>query len=246
MYTQEIEGSRKTIKLSSEILQENYLVLSANLLLTDEMRLKYHQLYKVQGDGQRGVKFTEIDEIMPTGSEINAINGHHANEIVFNNEMTMFDMVKDDFNENGESSGFGAKRAREGGDDSKPSKRFARAIFNADLANANANMNSTQVLETLDDIEELRNLPVIDGDSTFAIKPKISAAPVKRPVLLSRPLKDSNPLNKDFAIPRTTTVKKTKPTNFQQQREKENKQRTPLKVRKSPRRSPANELNKSE
>lgn len=209
MYNQENEKSRKIIELSHDILHEAYLVMSGNMLITDSMREKFNQLYKIYD--QRGVKFTESDEVFEIAD--------HPIQIDY-----LFDtdhmMAKDNDDETGLNSN---KRTRDQyGDDSDmipTKKRVVRSIFDG------------QNLDTTHTIHELKS---DDGNmnATFAIKPKINTGLTVKCTAPVRALKESNPnVHKGFIVPKPITKVKT---TMAVQREKENK-RTPLKIRRSPR-----------
>lgn len=229
-HTQETDRSRRTIELTGEILQDAYLALSSNLLLTDAMRDKLNQLYK--SHDQRGVKFTDADDNLQSEFDLTTSTEQNQNEYVLDHDPLVHTMTDS-------SSTFNLKRGRSSGDvrnDNQPTtkKRAVRSIFETQ----NGNLNSTQVLETHDDLNTLD----CNMDATFAIKPKKPALKSTEPL---RPLKESNPnIHKDFVVPRPVTkpMTKIKSTLIGLHREKENK-RTPSKVRRSPRRnSPSNAL----
>lgn len=212
-YNQENEKSRKIIEMSNEILQESYFVLNGNMLLTETMRDKFSQLYKLHD--QRGVKFTETDEIFE-------ISEHH-------NADWLFDMMV--VGNDADVRGSATKRHRENGDDMDGAlptkKRVVRSIFDG------PNMNTTHVLNTNVDA----NVGNENMNATFAIKPTAN-----KPITKSRALKENNPnVHKGFAVPKPTSksgtvgTTKVKSALLPSQREKENK-RTPLKaIRRSPR-----------
>lgn len=211
MYNQENEKSRKIIELSHDILHEAYLVMSGNMLITDSMREKFNQLYKIHD--QRGVKFTESDEVFEIAE--------HPIQIDYLFE-TDHMMARDD-DEQGVSSN---KRTRDQyGDDTDmipTKKRVVRSIFDG---------------QNLDKTHTLHELNSDDGNinETFAIKPKVNTGLTKC-VAPIRALKESNPnVHKTFIVPKpiTKSITKVKST-MGVQREKENK-RTPLKIRRSPR-----------
>lgn len=205
MYNQENEKSRKIIELSHDILHEAYLVMSGNMLITDSMREKFNQLYKIHD--QRGVKFTESDEVFEIADQPIQI------DYLFDTDHMM---ARDD-DETGVHSN---KRTRDQyGDDTDmipTKKRVVRSIFDGQ------NLDKTHTL----------NLDDGSMNATFAIKPKVNtkcAAP-------DRALKESNPnVHKGFMVPKpiTKSITKVKST-MGVQREKENK-RTPQKIRRSPR-----------
>lgn len=226
MYSQEVDKLRKAVAISGEIAQETYYVLQANLLLTDDVHDKLNQLYKSYD--QRGVKFAECDE--------NAIN-----ELDVSSDANAYDHMHDAnisicISADDDTVSAGQKRTRDQSDEPdvpEAKKRVIRAIY----TEPEADLNSTQVLEVHADA--LTNGTM---DSTFAIKPKSSAGigAKKAP----QPLKESNPnIHKDFAVPKAKPPYRVKSTLTSVQREKENK-RTPFKLRKSPRRSPLNVVNR--
>lgn len=230
IYNQENEKSRKIIELSHEILQEAYFVLNGNMLITDAMREKFNHLYKIQD--QRGVKFTESDEIFEISEHPN------QTDFLFDNDHLI--MARDD---NDDVTGvYSNKRTRDqcGGDDVEmipTKKRVVRSIFDSQ------NLDATQVLDT-----HLNGIDLDDGNmnATFAIKPKTNTGSIRSgPV---RALKESNPnVHKVFIAPKpmTKSINKIKSTLLAPQREKENK-RTPLQIRRSPRGGLSDPLNKSE
>lgn len=220
IYTQENEKSRRIIELSHEILQEAYFVLNGNMLLTEATRDKFSQLYKIHD--QRGVKFTESDEIFEISEHTN------PTDFLFDEHLMTKDEPAEDF-------AVSNKRIRENGDDdSVPTKkRVVRSIFDG-------NLDSTQVLERHDDLNS------DDGmNATFAIKPTTNKTTIKG-IAPIRVLKESNPnVHKGFVAPKAITkpITKVKSTLITG-REKENK-RTPLKIRRSPRSVIADPLNRS-
>lgn len=231
IYNQEIDKLRKTTILTGAIAQETYLLLEANLLLTDDVRDKFCQLYKTHD--QRGVKFADSDENAHNDSDVSVVQ--HPNDFVLEHDDQLTIYMS---NENNElknvdlSNGIYTKRARDPHDNNEiqPIKK-QKGVVRSIISEANdAGLNSTQVL-AVHDYEGL--------DSTFSVKP------LKNPAL--QPLKETNAnVHKDFVVPRPITkpIYKVKTTLTSLQREKENK-RTPSKIRKSPRRSPANAVIKS-
>ncbi|XP_055321638.1 kinesin-like protein KIF18A isoform X2 [Sitodiplosis mosellana] len=135
-YNQEAEKSRKIIELSHEILQEAYCVLNGNMLITEEMRERFNHLYKIHD--QRGVKFTESDEIFEISEQRN------QNDFLFDTDPLM--MAKDD----DDTVVYTNKRTRDQcGDDNDEiptKKRVVRSIFDGQ------NLDATQVLGTHDDL----------------------------------------------------------------------------------------------
>lgn len=227
IYNQENEKSKKIIELSQSILQEAYFVLNGNMLITDAMREKFNQLYKIQD--QRGVKFTESDEIFEISEQPN------QQDFLFDADHMM--MAKDD----DETGMYPNKRARDQcGDDTDmipTKKRVVRAIFDSQ------NLDTTQVLGTNDDL----NLDDGNMNATFAIKPKTNSVSIKGGAAV-RALKENNPnVHKAFVAPKPITkpITKVKSTLITTQREKENK-RTPLKIRRSPRSTSTDSVNRSE
>lgn len=226
MYSQEIEKLRRSVALSGELAQDTFYVLQANLLLSDDVRDKYSELYK--GYDQRGVKFAEFDENGTNDLDISAeVNGH---DLIQDANLSVYMSHDDDI------LLAGTKRTRDQHEenDSQPTKK---RVFRSIYTEPDADLNATQVLEVHDDL----NKDTLD--STFAIKPKTSDTNGMKQTI--QPLKDSNPnIHKDtFAVPKAKQTYKVKSTLTSIQREKENK-RTPFKLRKSPRRSPLNLANK--
>lgn len=226
MYSQEIDKLRRSVALSGELAQDTFYVLQANLLLTDDVRDKYSELYK--GYDQRGVTFSECDENGTNDLDISAeVNAH---DLIHDANLSVYMSHDDDI------LMAGAKRTRDQHEenDLQPSKkRVYRSIY----TESDADLNDTQVLDVHDDLK------TETLDSTFAIKPKTSVDNGTKKTI--QPLKDCNPnVHKDtFAMPKAKTAYKVKSTLTSIQREKENK-RTPFKLRKSPRRSPLNLANK--
>lgn len=207
-YNQENEKSRKIIELSNEILQESYFVLNGNMLITEEMRDKFSELYQ--------------------------IHDHQNNQADY-----LFDadhlMARDETTVNSN------KRQRENGDDSNAipmKKRVVRSIFDSQIADV------TQVLDTHPTDDDNMN-------STFAIKPAVSKVANKVHATTSRALKENNPnVHKAFVVPKAVTKTATKPITKVKstliQRDIENR-RTPLKsIRRSPRSTYVDPLNRSE
>lgn len=226
MYSQEIDKLRKAVALSGEIAQETYFVLQANLLLTDDVHEKLNQLYKSYD--QRGVKFAECDE---NGThDLDVSSDAHAYEHLHDANISICISADDDIL----TAGHKRMRALSEETDALPTKkRVNRSIY----TEPEADLNATQVLEVHGDGNANGCL-----DSTFAIKPTAgTGTDAKKP---AQPLKESNPnIHKDFAVPRAKPPYKVKTTLTSLQREKENK-RTPFKLRKSPRRSPLNAVNR--
>lgn len=227
IYNQENEKSRKIIELSNEILQETYFVLNGNMLLTETMRDKFSQLYKTHD--QRGVKFTEADEVFEISEH------HNQADFLFDADHSM---TKDDLG-TAEINMWPAKRARDSNDDDEvpTKKRVVRSIFEA------PELNSTQVLEIHDD-------PKLDDgniNTTFAIKTNVNKLDTKGELTATRALKESNPnVHKAFVVPKAVTkpITKVRSTFVVPHREKENK-RTPLKIRRSPRSGSVDPLKRS-
>lgn len=229
MYSQEIDKLRKAVALSGEIAQETYFVLQTNLLLTDDVHDKLNQLYKSYD--QRGVKFAECDE---NGThDLDASSDANAYDHLHDANISICISADDDMLA---AAGHKRMRALSEENDAQPSKkRVNRSIY----TEPEADLNATQVLAVHGDGNANGCL-----DSTFAIKPKAgtdTGTDAKKP---AQPLKESNPnVHKDFAVPRAKPPYKVKTTLTSLQREKENK-RTPFKLRKSPRRSPLNAVNR--
>lgn len=250
-YNQENEKSRKIIEMSNEILQESYFVLNGNMLLTEAMRDKFGQLYKIHD--QRGVKFTESDEIFEISEN------HSQADFLFDADHLM--VKAEDISSssgsggNRSSSAFKRQRGVDEYDVCPTKKRVVRSIFDGQ------NLDTTHVLAS----HHPSDLNAVDIDdnhmnATFAIKPttienngssnKIAAVKVLAPSI--RALKENNPnIHKAFAVPKVVTkpmakVKSTFVHGAQQQRgEKENK-RTPSKsIRRSPRSISVDTFNRS-
>lgn len=240
-YSQENEKSRKIIEMSNEILQESYFVLNGNMLLTEEMRDKFGQLYKIHD--QRGVKFTESDEIFEISEN------HNQADFLFDADHLM--IKADDLTSGGSgtSRSSGAFKRSHAGDGDEfdvcpTKKRVVRSIFdgqNLDMTHVLAAAHHTNDLNAADDENNM--------NATFAIKPtivnssngsnKVAATKVLAPS--ARVLKENNPnVHKGFAVPKVgtkpmTKVKSTLINGGLQRGEKENK-RTPSKsIRRSPR-----------
>lgn len=237
-YSQENEKSRKIIETSNEILQDSYCLLNANMLMTEEMRDKFAQLYKIHD--QRGVKFTESDEIFEISEN------HNQADFLFDADHLM--VKADDTSSGGSRRSSGAfKRSREvggSGDDfdaCPTKKRVVRSIFNGQ------NLDTTHVLASHHS-SDLSTDNDNNMNATFAIKPtsvdnsgNSKVAPVKMVMPTIRALKENNPnIHKGFTVPKVVTkpmakVKSTLIHGGQQRGEKENK-RTPSKsIRRSPR-----------
>lgn len=232
-YNQENEKSRKIIEMSNQILQDSYYVLNGNMLLTEEMRNNFGQLYKIHD--QRGVKFTESDEIFEISETSN------QDDFLFDADHLM---VKAD--ESNRISGT-FKRVRENGaagndefDACPTKKRVVRSIFNGQ------NLDTTHVLASHYP-NDLNTDDDNNMNATFAIKSadmnsngKVPAVKMLPPAM--RALKENNPnIHKGFTVPKVVTkpmakVKSTLVHGAHHHRgEKENK-RTPSKsIRRSPR-----------
>lgn len=245
-YNQENEKSRKIIELSNEILQESYFVLNGNMLLTETMREKFGQLYKIHD--QRGVKFTESDEIF----EI--FENHNQADYLFDFDHLMVKVEDPSNGGNSSNRNSGAfKRSREFGgvngdefDVCPMKKRVVRSIFNGQ------NLDTKHVLAS-----HAAELNPTDNDNnmntTFAIKPVTTSvnSSGNNKVALHRALKESNSnIHKGFTAPKPITkpmakVKSTLLHSGKQRSEKENK-RTPSKsIRRSPRSVSADPFNRS-
>lgn len=254
-YNQENEKSRKIIEMSNELLQESYFVLNGNMLLTEAMRDQFGQLYKVHD--QRGVKFTESDEIFEISEN------HSQADFLFDADHLM---VKAEDSTSGGSGGssrsssaFKRQRSTDEYDVCSTKKRVVRSIFdgqNLDTTHVLASHHPSD-LNAAADIEDDSNM-----NATFAIKPttiensggnKLAAINVLAPT--TRALKENNPnIHKGFAVPKVVTkpMARVKSTfihggaHHQQQRgEKENK-RTPSKsIRRSPRSTLVDPFNRS-
>lgn len=230
IYNLEVEKSRTIIELSNEILQEAYFVLNGNMLLTDDMREKFGQLYKTHG--QRGVKFTESDEIFEISEQPNHTDMMNCFLFEADHLMARDDITSDD---DALSSN---KRLRDVGDDADvvpTKKRVVRSIFDGQ------NLDATQVLDTHADLNHDNG----NMNATFAIKPATNKFPLKGTTPSSRVLKESNPnVHKGFAAPKPLPKQITKIKSTLIAPQKENK-RTPSKIRRSPRGGIADPLNRS-
>lgn len=227
IYSIELENSRKTIDLSGEIIQHTYLLLSANMMLTDDMERKMSQLYKLH-HGQREVKFTNTNDKSlksPNHHDDEDLTCRSLEEKAFEDEieqLSTIDMNADDIMiampENMPSR---AKRTLNIDDASTSEpKRFA-----------SDNLNVTQVLDKMP--------PTIKSTNTF--RSKATVVPVVRKVGLSKALREtSSNICKDFVIPKLS-IKPIINGHPQTPKEKENK-RIVL-VRSSPRRNSPSKSN---
>lgn len=236
IYSAEMESSTKAVHLSGEIIQSTYYLMSAHLLLTDEMEQKMNQLSKIH-DGQRGVRFTSDD--VHDRHENDDDDLSHAQNIDDITLETRFDLMDSD----GDEAIFAmppappnhAKRALniDEAEILQP-KRFASTSSNA--------LNATQVLDT----------HVVDDENGHAVRPVVTVAKLKpsttigkRPMPTSRALKETNiNVNKEYVAGKNGVVKALvngKPVAL---KEKENK-RFVTTVGKSPRRNSPSASSKS-
>lgn len=239
IYSAEMESSTKAVHLSGEIIQDTYYLLSAHLLLTNEMESKMNQLAKIH-DGQRGVRFT------------NGLDDAHSKHDNDDDDMSQAQNIDDITLEcgldlmqaDGDEATFAiplpppmtsrAKRALNIEDGTMP-KRFAATESSA--------LNATRVLEThSDDEENVRTArPVVTiGKPPF----KTSITIGKRPIQTSRALKETNTnVNKDSTVSRSVVkaLVNGRPVTL---KEKENKRFLTV-VGKSPRRNSPGASSKS-
>lgn len=218
-YNQENEKSRKIIEMSNEILQESYFLLNGNMLITEEMRTKFSELYKIHD--QRGVKFTESNEIFE-------ISDHH------NQADYLFDA--DHLMAEDEIIGNTNKRQRDDDLNGLPTKkRVIRSIFdNADV---------TQVLTTNSTDDDNMNATFAIKPAVNKVANKMHAT-TSRALKENNPN-----VHKGFVVPKVVSKPTTKPLTKVKstlvQRDIENK-RTPLKsIRRSPRSMAIDPLNRS-
>lgn len=201
IYYSDRENHQKISKLSNDLLQQNYLLLSANNLITNDLQTKYNQLYKLF-DG-RTTKFAD-DET----SKAEAIDY----EILAAHNMDDDDIELDNRFENGIDSKamdvFVAprdapkvKRALDcGAETNSMPKRFAGQ---AQINSGKDNLNSTHVLakhSNLDDDLDDDIKPISIVDTTFSLDTKLKGIlAAKRPMSAVRALKETNPnVNKDI------------------------------------------------
>lgn len=244
-YNQENEKSRKIIEMSNELLQESYFVLNGNMLMTEAMRDQFGQLYKVHD--QRGVKFTESDEIFEISEN------HSQADFLFDADHLMV-KAEDSTGGGRSSSAFKRQRGADECDVCPTKKRVVRSIFdgpNLDTTHVLASHHPSD-LNAVADIDDGSNM-----NATFAIKPitiesggsnKVTAMKALAPS--TRALKENNPnIHKGFAVPKVVTkpMAKVKSTFIHgaQHQQKENK-RTPSKsIRRSPRSVSVDPFNRS-
>lgn len=243
-YSIETEHYHKTVQISSAISQESYLLLSANLMLTDDLQSKYDQLYKIN-DGQRSVKFTGEDCTKTDNDEYEIDTNQNIDDITFENgieEMNVQDVDSDDVIFTMPQP---VRAKRSLNTDDVPCSLPKRFASTSAVHNDQQNLNSTQVLEThYEDDERQFVAPTID--STTLLKSKKSVAINKRTFPISRALKETNPnINKPFLLSKSAVRPVINGKPALNLKEKENK-RFVLTVRKSPRRnSPSHPINKS-
>lgn len=230
----ELENSRKAVDLSGDIIQKTYLLLSANMMLNDDMERKMGQLYKLH-DGQRGVKFTSFAEKSPRSAEFDDEEDlicQSLEEEAFEDEMRQLSTADMDAVDVmscvPEHLPTRAKRTLNVDEaSSSESKRFA----------PNNLMNVTQVLE-----KSPEKLPLFANPKpSAAIRQKATIVAVTRKPGLSRALREtSSNVCKDFLIPKAS-IKPIINGRAQTPKEKENKR--VVVMRKSPRRNSPNKSN---
>lgn len=191
MFYTETENLRKLQQQSNEILQQNYLLLRANMLMTTDMESKYQQLYKAF-EGHRAVKFSNEEMIRYEYDEADMIlkGDVGAGE--------MQDMDWDDLpaDPNRETflmpTGPKARRALHTLPDVTVSAPEKSEVINATL-----------VLAKHDDDTDEGCQPLPNINSTFSLNvAKTNKVTInRRPLPLSRALKDANPnVNKETAV----------------------------------------------
>lgn len=235
IFNLELENSRKAVDLSGDIIQNTYLLLSANMMLNDDMERKMGQLYKLH-DGQRGVKFTSFAEKSPRSAEFEDEEDlicQSLEEEAFEDEIRQLSTADMDGVDVmacvPEHLPSRAKRALNVDEaTSSESKRFAP---NPSL------MNVTQVLE-----KSPEKLSVFANPKpAAAVRHKTTIVPVTRKPGLSRALREtSSNVCKDFLIPKAS-IKPIINGRAQTPKEKENKR--VVVIRKSPRRNSPNKSN---
>lgn len=231
IFNSELMNARKAIDLSGEIIQHTYLLLSANMMLTDDMERKMSQLHKLH-DGQRGVKFTAGSDKSPRSprspiyndeEDEEVANSHSLEVKAFEDEMIQLSMNGMDDFDVPQHLPTRAKRALniDDANTSEP-KRFASDNL----------LNVTQVLDPNP------NVTITVTKPSNAFKSKATIVPITRKVGLSRALREtSSNIRKDYAIPKASI----KPiVNGLPQTPKEKENNRMVLMRKSPRRNSPN------
>lgn len=256
-------NNRLIQQMSNEILQEDYLLLKANSLMTMAMETKFRELYKAY-DGHRGVTFSE-ENIVHQNYDMD----DHNDMVLRPEEMANGDIddIEMDCDDNNAPPLF-----------TIPTGPKARRALHPELSNGPTSaLDVTQVIERHDMMEDDVQ-PLSGPNATFLLsakptRPGVTFGQNKKVSVVSRVLKDTNPniakefgsakgnlyqfwyqeeqvkffcsmqffrigMPKPFRNGATATVIK----------EKENKRIVPIHARKSPHRpasSPSNALKKS-
>lgn len=223
----ELQNARKAVQLSGEIVQRNYLLLSANMLLTDEMKNKMSLLYKLH-DNQRGVKFSATNDASGKGTVDDQDDDDVGAPCIFEDvsfETDIEEMSTRDIEI--EENLFLA-----------PKPILAKRMLNVDEATMSmpkrfapsTELNVTQVLETATETSN-------KIESTFCVKPKGTVKPTIKRTNSVRALREtSSNLNKvPFTVPKAS-IKPIINGRPMTPKQKENKRL--LSAKKSPRRSP--------
>lgn len=197
MYYAETENHQKISTIANELLQQNFLLLSANNLITNDMQTKYTQLYKMF-DG-RTTKFAGDELLKGETEDYDILHAHNMDDdIEFEN---VDDLAQHEIETHQVFAvPMGAPRAKRALNDvtvtnSMP-KRFAcSAAQHAD------NLNSTHVVSKHcgDDLDEdIKPISVTDTTFCMEVKPKGILTNKQRQVPAIRVLKESNPnINKE-------------------------------------------------
>lgn len=201
IYFSETENHQKISKLANQLLQQNYLLLSANNLITNDLQSKYSQLYKLF-DG-RTMKFVD-DEISKTEENYYDIMTTHDmddDDFELDNRLTDANGIAQNDVDSNSTDVFVApvgvpkvKRALDNSDEryTMP-KRFASLAQTPH--SATDNLNSTQVLAKHSNMEEDLDDDIRPiADTTFSLNTNLkSVLAAKRPLSATRALKESNP-----------------------------------------------------
>lgn len=170
MMYNELEHMRVIQQQSNQLLQQDYLLLNANMMMTNAMELSHQELYK-SFDVQRSVTFSTENKIKydyDVEQMILPTNGHQ--------EHMDCDVVAMK-NTDGRSIVSGPK-----------AKRALHTLTST------SELDVTQVLERHDDDVKMNDLELLSGahNFTFAINSKPSHMTIgKRPAMTSRVLKDT-------------------------------------------------------
>lgn len=175
LYT-ESENMRAIQQQSNEILQQNYLLLNANMMMTFDMDSKYQQLYKTY-DGSRAVTFSNEDIVRNVSED--------EDMLLQSNTMDWHATTDITETQNGEILLMLGPKAR-------------RALHPISASQSSV-LDMTQVIAKHDD-DTMDCQPLNGANATFSLG--LNPMPMnlnKKSLAVSRALKDSNPnIHKDL------------------------------------------------